>query len=496
MSSSLPNGISSLKLKVSTYEQVIASASVGSNSIQITEQNILTALQSGVTINPSMAVTYNNAAFSSGTGTGNVDVAGTPYVPTWGQRGADIDGEADENYSGWSVSLSADGSRVAIGANGNDASGNLLSDAGHVRVYEYNSSGNNWIQLGADIDGEAASDNSGISVSLSADGSIVAIGANGNAGGHVKVYAWDETNWVQLGADIDGEANSDYSGWSVSLSSDGLIVAIGAIYNAGGVGGTRRGHVRVYKYDANKTTAQMNQSLANFGPVGWNRLGADIDGETNYNFSGWSVSLSADGYIVAIGAIQNAGGVVGGYQRGHVRVYELIGSTWVQLGADIDGEANSDFSGRSVSLSSDGSIVAIGARLNAAGGIERGHVRVYAWNVATSTWVQRGADIDGEANSDRSGQSVSLSSDGLIVAIGAHLNAGGVGGYQRGHVRVYAWNETNWVQRGDDIDGEADNNYSGYSVSLSADGSFVAIGAPYNDEIGPYAGHVRVYKYQ
>ena len=81
MSSSLPNGISSLKLKVSTFEQVIASASVGSNSIKVTEQNILTALQSGVTINPSMAVTYNNAAFSSGTGTGNVDVAGTPYVP-------------------------------------------------------------------------------------------------------------------------------------------------------------------------------------------------------------------------------------------------------------------------------------------------------------------------------------------------------------------------------------------------------------------------------
>ena len=81
MSSSLPNGISSLKLNVSTYEQVIASASLGGNSIQITEQNILTALQSGVTINPSMAVTYNNAAFSSGTGTGNVEVAGTPYVP-------------------------------------------------------------------------------------------------------------------------------------------------------------------------------------------------------------------------------------------------------------------------------------------------------------------------------------------------------------------------------------------------------------------------------
>lgn len=74
MPSSLPNGIISLKLKVSTYEQVIASASLGSNSIKVTEQNILTALQSGVTINPSVAVTYNNS------GTGNVEVAGTPYT--------------------------------------------------------------------------------------------------------------------------------------------------------------------------------------------------------------------------------------------------------------------------------------------------------------------------------------------------------------------------------------------------------------------------------
>jgi len=81
MSSSFPNGISSMKLKVSNFEQEISSASLGGNSIKITEQSILNALHSGDTINPSMAVTYNNAAFSSGTGTGNVEVAGTPYVP-------------------------------------------------------------------------------------------------------------------------------------------------------------------------------------------------------------------------------------------------------------------------------------------------------------------------------------------------------------------------------------------------------------------------------
>jgi hypothetical protein len=38
---------------------------------------------------------------------------------------------------------------------------------------------------------------------------------------------------TQIGSDIDGEGFNDYSGWSISLSSDGSIVAIGAPYNDG-----------------------------------------------------------------------------------------------------------------------------------------------------------------------------------------------------------------------------------------------------------------------
>ena len=49
---------------------------------------------------------------------------------------------------------------------------------------------------------------------------------------------------VQLGQDIDGEAAYDQSGWSVSLSSDGNTVAIGAVANDGN--GSNSGHVRVY----------------------------------------------------------------------------------------------------------------------------------------------------------------------------------------------------------------------------------------------------------
>ena len=80
-------------------------------------------------------------------------------------------------------------------------------------------------------------------------------------------------------------------------------------------------------------------------------------------------------------------------------------------------------SGYSVSLSSDGTTVAIGASANDGNGSDSGHVRIYAWNSATSAWEQQGADIDGEAADDQSGWSVSLSSDGTTVAIGAHYNA-------------------------------------------------------------------------
>jgi hypothetical protein len=281
------------------------------------------------------------------------------------------------------------------------------------------------------------------------------------------VYEWINSSWVQRGLDIDGEASGDTSGFSVSLSADGSIVAIGARGNDGN--GSDSGHVRVYAWTG----------------TSWVQCGLDIDGEAAGDYSGINVSLSADGSIVAIGATYNDGN---GSNSGHVRVYEYNGTSWVQRGADIDGEAEDDSSGFRVSLSANGSIVAIGTIHNDGNGTNSGHVRVYEYN--GTSWVQRGADINGEAAFDQSGNSVSLSVDGSIVAIGANGNAN-----YRGHVRIYKWNGTSWVQRLTDIDGEAAGDQSGYSVSISADGSIVAIGATYNDGNGSNSGHVRVYEY-
>ena len=107
-------------------------------------------------------------------------------------------------------------------------------------------------------------------------------------------------------------------------------------------------------------------------------------------------------------------------------------------------------------------------------------------------FTQRGSDIDSKAAGDRSGWSVSLSNDGSVLATGAPYNGGN--GELSGHVRVYIWNGTTYLQRGSDFDGEASLNGSGsgYSVSLSNDGSVLAIGAPSNSGNGDYSGHVRV----
>ena len=327
--------------------------------------------------------------------------------------------------------------------------------------------------MGEDIDGEARDDYSGSSVSLSSVGTRLAIGTpandgNGISSGHVRVYEYTSGIWMQMGNDIDGDAEGDYSGQSVSLSDDGFILAIGANYNDGN--GIDAGQVRIYQYEDS----------------GWVQMGEDIFGEATGDGSGHSISLSGDGFRVAIGAFSNDGNGLG---SGHVRVYQYLGDSWIQVGEDIDGEAEDDYSGNSVSLSRDGFIVAIGANYNDGNGVNSGHVRVYKY--LNDTWKRIGEDIDGEDINDQSGYSISLNSDGSIVAIGAYLNDGN--GLGSGHVRVYKFYNEVWEQLGSDIDGETVGDGSGASVSLSSDGYKVAIGAYANDGNGENAGHVRVF---
>ncbi|MAX80704.1 MAG: hypothetical protein CL843_11095 [Crocinitomicaceae bacterium] len=380
------------------------------------------------------------------------------------QKGQDIDGEALGDQSGWFVSM-PDNNTVAIGATHNDGGNGIQS--GHVRVYYWN--GTAWAQKGADIDGESTGDWSGYSVSMP-NSNTVAIGAVANTAsgldaGHVRVYSWNGMAWVQKGADIDGENSGDWSGYSVSMPNENTV-AVGAPFNNDN--GTEAGHTRIYSW--NGTT--------------WNQKGNDIDGESAGDRSGYSLSMPNEN-TVAIGAPLNNGN---GTEAGHTRIYSWNGTTWVQKGTDIDGESAGDRSGLSVSMS-DSTTLAIGAPLNSNGsGTEAGHARIYKWN--GTTWVQKGADIDGQAAYDNAGFSVSMP-DSNTFAISSMLHSGS-SGFLSGTVRIFTWNGSSWTQKGVDIDGEAALDYSGRSVSMS-DSNTVAIGSRRNGGNGSYSGHVRVY---
>ncbi len=322
------------------------------------------------------------------------------------------------------------------------------------------------VQLGQDITGF----DSDVSIGLSSDGSVLAIGSKRTgSSGFVQIYERMGGDWTQIGANIDAEASRDESGGSISLSADGTIVAIGAQKNSGG--GMSRGHVRVYQ--------RLGDS--------WMQLGQDIDGEADGDESSRNVSLSADGHTVAISASNNDGN---GDNAGHVRIFRLDNTNnWVQLGQDLEGENPGDYLG-TVSINANGSIVAIGSQSNSNNGLFSGHVRIYQWN-GSNSWIQLGQEITGKSERENFGVKLTMTPDGTRIVVGSEF-----ANDFRGNVRVYQWdNNDSWVQLGSDIIGRSMYSNFGHSISISDTGSVLAIGIPSKNTInGDGSGQARIYK--
>ena len=337
-----------------------------------------------------------------------------------------------------STSLSSDGTKMSFNIFG-------ANNRGLVKVFSWD--GTSWAQLGNDIVGQADGDYFGVSNSLSSDGTKIAIGAsysdgNGENSGHTGVYSWDGTTWIQLGADILGEAANDLAGGAVSLSNDGTKLAVGANYNDGN--GDYSGHARIFSWDG----------------TNWTQLGDDIDGENARDKFGETITLSGDGNRVAIGSPEN------GIQQGHLRIYDWNGTSWVQVGDDIDGKSTAEGQNQSTFLSDDGTTVVIGS---VAANKSRGYARVFRYD--GTQWAQIG-EIVGDAEGDRFGSSVSLSSNGNRLVVGMWLK--NFPGDSKGRVRVYDYNGATWSQNGPDIIGNIDKNRFGYEVFISTDGTKIS----------------------
>lgn len=471
------------------------------------------------------------------------------------------------DHFGYATALSSDGNTLAISARFEssnatgiygDQTNNSLSGSG--AVYIFSRTATVWSQQAyVKASNPDGNDNFGNDLALSSDGNTLAIGTvaessnatgiNGNqsnntsnASGAVYMFTRTGGTWTQE-AYIKSSNNdaSDFFGESVSLSSDGNTVAVGAPYedsNATGINGTQTnnstvnaGAVYVFTRSGNTWTQQAYLKASNPGVS--DRFGFDV-------------ALSSSGNTLVAGAPNESSNATGsnGNQidnsisnSGAVYVFSRTSATWSQqayLKASNPGV--DDFFGFALALSNDGNTLAVGAygEDSAAIGVagdQSSNAAVssgaaYVFDSNGTTWSQQAyLKASNTETLDQFGITIALSGDGNTLATGAtsllnvgfgtgeDSNASGIDGDQTNNLEsesgaVYAFSRigTNWSQQNyvKSIDSDSEDMF-GFSLSLSIDGSLLAIGAvressqafgingDFSDDFGFYNGAAYVY---
>lgn len=333
------------------------------------------------------------------------------------------------SYGRLAMAMSADGSRMVFGEHRFD----------RAKVYQLN--GGVWEQLGADIDGIAQSD-TGSAVAMSADGNRVAV-SSPNLDleifdpGHVMIFEWDGSAWNQVGDRLEGKRWVDKFGlFSIELSADGSHLVVGTPEDNGAA--NFESYAQVFDWDG----------------TSWAQVGSDLPAENGGDGAGMSVDISDSGERIIVGSPNNSDGA------GHARIFEWDGSDWSQLGANIDGQNAWDFAGWAVSISGDGNRAAVGAPENDDGGDTSGQVRVFEWD--GSAWSALGSSIVGWEVSASAGNATALSADGSRIVVGARSS----------NAAIYDWSGSVWQPVG------GFNYGRGKDVAISSTGDRVVLAAP------------------
>jgi len=336
---------------------------------------------------------------------------------------------------GHTIALSDDGSTLAVGAflensTATTIDGDQLSNAyaASGAVYVFTRTSDGWAQQAyikaSNNDGD---DRFGVSVSLSHEGSTLAVGAEfedagGQNSGAAYVYSRAGVTWSEqaiLRAQSPGA--EDHFGARVAISGDGTTLAVAAPQEAGGtrgIGGNqsdnsapKAGAVYVFGLTGTTWTQDVYLKASN----------ADVD-----DLFGTSLAISGDGATLAVGAPGEASGAsgIGGNEadnaaKGAGAVYVFRrGMDWTQDAyvKSTDATAAAEF-GSSVALNKDGSCLAVGAHFESTIAIHSGAGYVFTRG---ASWMQRAKVKASTAGaSDELGASVVLSSDATTLVIGA-----------------------------------------------------------------------------
>lgn len=258
-------------------------------------------------------------------------------------------------------------------------------------------------------------------------------------------------DWKQLGSTLY-RSDTTGIGFSVTSNGDGTLIAV----TSGSV--AFKSKVVVYKLIENE----------------WKQFGNDIPCSCE------NVKFSDDGSTLIVGC-SNDKDITGSTFSGSATVFKWDSAGWVQKGDKLFGAQYGLF-GFSIGISEDGNSIAVYSRY------DLNRVRVYTWNEVSNTWDQKGSAVSmGNSTSSVTGGSLDFSSDGNTFIIGNPYN-------NNGKVGVFAWNGGDWVQKGDLFTGSGDEHL-GTSVSINRNGNTIMISSPLNDEQGNNTGEVKLYQW-
>jgi hypothetical protein len=255
-------------------------------------------------------------------------------------------------------------------------------------------------------------------VSLSYDGKTLAVGGTADNGDIGAVWVWTRgtslNSWVVSQKIVGNYINSTgqvYQGESVSLSSDGNILAFGGSMDCGGIGATW-----VYRKIANVWT-QQSKLIGTSYMIGVNP--AIIS-------QGCSVSVSSDGSTIAVGGKDDKAGI------GATWVFFNKGdNVWRQQGEKIValGATGAAAQGTCVELSDDGGKLIISAMNDDS---KKGCCFYFVRDTITSVWAQVGGKLIGSGGSSTGalqGSSISLSGIGSTLIVGARGDNNNLGSF-------------------------------------------------------------------
>ena len=324
-------------------------------------------------------------------------------------------------------------------------------------------------------------DNTG--VAYSADGQTALVAASyatvGTATQAGKAYFWHYANgkWTMM-QEIDDpdDAARDFFGYSIALSADGQTALIGS--EAAVSGAQYAG--KAYLYTLSNGTWTKSHEF-------------DDPAATADDYFGFtSVALSGHGSTAVIGAYDMTVNSVAG--AGEAYIFSLANGSWKQVDAipDPDGVAY-DYFGYPVSISADGSSVLIGSETTVSGAQYAG--KAYLYTLSGSTWSKAHEfDDPGAAADAEFGYSgVALSDDGKTALIGAYgVTAGSA--TDAGAAYIYSNVNGSWSVPVTITDPDAaTDDYFGYPVAISGDGSAALVGS--YAAVNGHAGAGKAYLY-